>query len=58
MATRLLIDGGWPLRGEVAVSAAKNAGLPALRAALVTSEPVVLDKIPGQAPGARTRRIQ
>ena len=29
MATRLVIEGGSPLRGEVEVSAAKNAALPA-----------------------------
>ena len=49
MATRLVIEGGVPLRGEVAVSAAKNAALPALAAGLLTAEPVVLDNVPGLA---------
>ncbi len=49
MATRLVIDGGTPLRGEVAVSAAKNAALPAMCAALLTSEPLVLDNVPDLA---------
>ncbi len=46
MAARLVIEGGVPLRGAVAVSAAKNAALPALAAALLTAEPVVLDNVP------------
>ena len=37
MPARLLIEGGVPLRGEVAASAAKNAALPALAAALLTA---------------------
>jgi UDP-N-acetylglucosamine 1-carboxyvinyltransferase len=49
MAARLVIEGGVPLRGEVAASAAKNAALPALCAALLTSEPVTLDNVPGLA---------
>jgi UDP-N-acetylglucosamine 1-carboxyvinyltransferase len=49
MATRLVIEGGVPLRGEVAVSAAKNAALPALTAALLTPEPVVLENVPALA---------
>ena len=39
MAARLLVEGGVPLRGEVAASAAKNAALPALAAALLTARP-------------------
>ncbi len=57
MATRLVIDGGSPLRGEVQVSAAKNAALPALCAALLTSEPVILDNVPGLADVATTRLL-
>jgi len=49
MATRLVIEGGVPLRGEVAASAAKNAALPALAAALLTAEPLVLDNVPALA---------
>ena len=49
MAARLVIEGGTPLHGEVAVSAAKNAALPALAAALLTAEPVVLDNVPALA---------
>ncbi len=49
MAARLEIDGGIPLRGEVAASPAKNAALPALAAALLTPEPVVLENLPALA---------
>ena len=46
MPTHLVIEGGVPLGGEVAVSAAKNAALPALVAALLTAEPVTLHNVP------------
>jgi UDP-N-acetylglucosamine 1-carboxyvinyltransferase len=46
MPARLLIEGGVPLRGTVAASAAKNAALPALAAALLTSRPVTLTNVP------------
>src|SRR6267378_3622978 len=46
MPARLEIEGGVPLRGSVRVSAAKNAALPALAAALLTPEPVVLTNAP------------
>jgi UDP-N-acetylglucosamine 1-carboxyvinyltransferase len=57
MATRLVIDGGRPLRGEVQVSAAKNAALPALCAALLTAEPIVLDNVPALADVETTRSL-
>ena len=46
MPARLEIEGGIPLRGTVHASAAKNAALPALAAALLTSEPVTLTNVP------------
>src|SRR5262245_65440199 len=46
MPARLLIEGGVPLRGVVDVSAAKNATLPALAAALLTHEPLELTNVP------------
>ena len=49
MPARLEIEGGVPLRGTVRVSAAKNAALPALAAALLTAEPVVLTNAPDLA---------
>jgi UDP-N-acetylglucosamine 1-carboxyvinyltransferase len=46
MPARLLIEGGVPLRGTVAVSAAKNAALPALAAGLLTAEPLAFLNVP------------
>src|SRR5262245_31454998 len=46
MAARLVIEGGVPLRGEVRVSAAKNAALPLLAASLLSAEPVTLENVP------------
>ena len=43
---KLLIRGGRPLHGDVTVSGAKNAALPALCAALLTADPVVLTNVP------------
>jgi len=43
---KLLIRGGRPLQGEVAISGAKNAALPQLCAALLTAEPVCLTNVP------------
>ena len=43
---RLVIDGGYPLRGEVRISGAKNAALPLLCAALLCDEPLVLTNVP------------
>jgi UDP-N-acetylglucosamine 1-carboxyvinyltransferase len=42
----LLIKGGVPLRGEVAISGAKNAVLPLMAATLLTSEPCVIRRVP------------
>ena len=47
MPVFLDIEGGVPLEGSVAVSAAKNATLPALAASLLTAEPVVIPNVPG-----------
>src|SRR5690554_7807411 len=43
---KLLIRGGRPLHGEVAISGAKNAALPILCAGLLTSDTLVLDNVP------------
>jgi len=43
---KLLIAGGVPLSGEVAISGAKNAALPLLCAALLTKEPVTFTNVP------------
>ncbi|MGA2079181.1 MAG: UDP-N-acetylglucosamine 1-carboxyvinyltransferase [Holophaga sp.] len=44
---RLVIQGGVPLQGRVAVSGAKNAALPCIAAALLTPQPVRLRRLPG-----------
>ncbi|MBI4247455.1 MAG: UDP-N-acetylglucosamine 1-carboxyvinyltransferase [Candidatus Rokubacteria bacterium] len=46
MPAWLEIEGGAPLKGSVAVSAAKNAALPALAAALLTADPLVFPNVP------------
>ncbi|MBK6975164.1 MAG: UDP-N-acetylglucosamine 1-carboxyvinyltransferase [Sterolibacteriaceae bacterium] len=43
---KLLIEGGSPLKGEVAISGAKNAALPILCAALLTKGPLRLTNLP------------
>ena len=43
---KLLIQGGQPLSGEVAISGAKNAALPILCASLLTSDPLHLTNVP------------
>ncbi|MBV9504789.1 MAG: UDP-N-acetylglucosamine 1-carboxyvinyltransferase [Acidobacteriia bacterium] len=43
---KFVIAGGTPLAGEVSTSGSKNAALPALAAALLTEEPVILHRIP------------
>jgi len=42
----LLIHGSVPLQGEVQISGAKNAALPIMAAALLTSEPCVIRRVP------------
>ena len=43
---KLLIEGGTPLAGEIAISGAKNAALPILCACLLTAEPLHLTNVP------------
>ena len=43
---KLVIRGGNPLVGTIRVSGAKNAALPAMAAALLTEDPVILENIP------------
>ena len=43
---KFVIEGGVPLNGSIATSGAKNSALPALAAALLTDEQVVLNRIP------------
>ena len=43
---KLVIEGGVPLAGTVAISGAKNAALPILTAALLTDEPLLINNVP------------
>ncbi|HTS67247.1 MAG TPA: UDP-N-acetylglucosamine 1-carboxyvinyltransferase [Candidatus Acidoferrales bacterium] len=43
---KFVINGGTPLQGEIPTSGSKNSALPALAAALLTEEPVVLHRVP------------
>ncbi len=43
---KFLITGGRPLEGQVTISGAKNAALPAMAAALLTPERIVLRNVP------------
>ncbi len=43
---KFLIEGGKPLEGQVKISGAKNAALPAMAAALLTDQRVILRNVP------------
>ncbi len=43
---KLLIDGGGPLKGEVAIAGAKNAALPILCASILAQGTFVIDNVP------------
>ncbi|HEX7286396.1 MAG TPA: UDP-N-acetylglucosamine 1-carboxyvinyltransferase [Candidatus Angelobacter sp.] len=43
---KFVIRGGNPLVGNVRISGAKNAALPAMAAAILTDEPIILENIP------------
>lgn len=47
--SKFVIQGGHPLRGEVAVAANKNAVLPMMAACLLTDDDCILDNVPGIA---------
>ena len=52
-----VIDGGAPLAGTLRVGGSKNAALPLMAAALLTSEPVVLEDVPDLADIRNMRRL-
>jgi UDP-N-acetylglucosamine 1-carboxyvinyltransferase len=54
---KFVIRGGNPLLGTIQVSGAKNAALPAMAAALLTEEPVVLESIPQVRDIETTRKL-
>ncbi len=43
---KLLIDGGYPLNGEVNISGAKNAALPILISSLLSDQNLSLQNVP------------
>src|ERR1700723_4192354 len=54
---KLVIRGGNPLLGTVRVSGAKNAALPAMAAALLTEDTVILENIPQVRDIETTRKL-
>jgi UDP-N-acetylglucosamine 1-carboxyvinyltransferase len=54
---KFVIRGGNPLLGTVRISGAKNAALPAMAAALLTDEPVILENIPQVRDIETTRKL-
>ena len=46
---KILIRGGVPLSGTIAIGGAKNAALPLMAASLLSDEPLVLDNLPDLA---------
>ena len=54
---KFVIRGGNPLLGTIRISGAKNAALPAMAAALLTEESVILENIPQVRDIETTRRL-
>jgi UDP-N-acetylglucosamine 1-carboxyvinyltransferase len=54
---KFVIRGGNPLLGTLRVSGAKNAALPAMAAALLTEEPVILENVPQVRDIETTRKL-
>lgn len=54
---KFVIRGGNPLLGTIRTSGAKNAALPAMAAALLTDEPVILENIPQVRDIETTRKL-
>jgi UDP-N-acetylglucosamine 1-carboxyvinyltransferase len=54
---KFVVRGGNPLLGTIRVSGAKNAALPAMAAALLTEEPVILEGIPQVRDIETTRQL-
>src|SRR6266542_254956 len=54
---KFVIRGGNPLLGTVRISGAKNAALPAMAAALLTDQPVILENVPQVRDIQTTRKL-
>ncbi|MGA9532425.1 MAG: UDP-N-acetylglucosamine 1-carboxyvinyltransferase [Anaerolineales bacterium] len=55
--TSFLIEGGFPLQGEVIPSGNKNAALPLLAACVLSDEPITLHNIPNIGDALAMRRL-
>lgn len=55
--TSFLIEGGYPLAGEVVPSGNKNAALPLLAATILSDEPVTLHNMPGIGDARAMRQL-
>lgn len=55
--TSFLIEGGYPLQGEVTPSGNKNAALPLLAATILTDQPVILHNLPNIGDVQSMRRL-
>lgn len=54
---KIIVTGGTPLHGEIAISGAKNAALPLVAASLLTDEPLRLSAIPRLSDIARMQDL-
>ncbi|MBI2026786.1 MAG: UDP-N-acetylglucosamine 1-carboxyvinyltransferase [Deltaproteobacteria bacterium] len=54
---KIIIEGGYPLKGEVSISGAKNSILPLLFSSLLTDKPCFFDRIPHLRDVATTYKI-
>ena len=54
---KLVIEGGVPLHGAIAISGAKNAALPILCASLLSAEPLTLHNVPALEDVATTLKL-
>ena len=54
---RIRLVGGQELRGEIAISGAKNAALPLMIASLLTAEPLILENVPRLADVKQLEKI-
>jgi UDP-N-acetylglucosamine 1-carboxyvinyltransferase len=54
---KLIIEGGYPLNGEITISGAKNAALPILCASLLAETPLMLTGVPALRDVATTLKL-
>ena len=44
--TKIAIEGGYKIDGQIRISGSKNAALPILAATLLTDEEIIIDNLP------------